>query len=60
MKPKTEEQKNRARLSAINASQERSDDRELDLRLDLALGRPEDLSQYQDCIRAARRKRAET
>lgn len=28
---------------------------DVDARLDLALGRPEDLSAYRDCIRAARR-----
>lgn len=37
------------------ASKAHHDALDLDLRLDLALGRPEDISNYQDCLRAARR-----
>lgn len=44
----------RASANCGKASKELCDARELDLKLDLALGAPEDLSAYADCIRAAR------
>lgn len=40
-------------------SKERRETSELDIRLDLALGAPEDLTNYQDCIRGARRRRTQ-
>jgi hypothetical protein len=39
---------------AVAASKAHFDDQDLDIRLDLALGVPSDLSNYQDCIDGAR------
>lgn len=44
-----------ARLRRAVASSKRHwDDQETDVRLDLALGKPEDVSSYLDCIQGAR------
>ena len=49
-------QMNQARIAkAIRASRQAQESIETDIRLDLALGKPEDLSAYQDCIQGARR-----
>ena len=50
-------QMNPARIAkAIRASRQAQENHETDIRLDLALGKPEDLSAYADCIQGARRK----
>ena len=40
--------------NAIAGSRAKRDENETDMRLELALGKPEDLSAYQDCIQGAR------
>ena len=50
MKPTTQERIRRA----VAASKAFSDAQETSIRLDLALGAPEDLSKYQDCLASAR------
>lgn len=44
----------RARENAGKTSREYRDGHETDIRLDLALGKPEDISAYHDCIQGAR------
>jgi len=46
-------------MRAVAASQKQWEDLETDIRLDMALGKPEDVSAYQDCISAARVRRVE-
>jgi len=55
-KAPSKEQRENASLRAGKASRWHHESNELDIKLDLALGAPEDLRDYQDCIRAARGK----
>lgn len=48
--------KQRSVERGAQASRDRWDSEELDIKLDMLLGAPEDLRDYQDCIRAARGK----
>lgn len=47
------------RNRGTKAAKDRSESTELDIRLDALLGAPEDLTNYQDCIQGARRRRTQ-
>jgi hypothetical protein len=48
-----------AQANCAHSSTEAATQRDLDVRLDLALGAPDDISAYQDCVQAARRAGAQ-